>query len=241
MIAAILIASTILQPPPPALPEPPFTPTADYARRELLGVQLYLHPDLKQHPDELSAALDELESQLRQIRRVLPDNPLRELLRTPVWIEWEVKPRGACEVHVSAGWLTANGYNPDKLYAMEINNVRNFVAWSRKTQPWMVLHELAHAYHHRVLGAEFAPLHDTFRAAQAAQNYESVKFVHGGTRRAYALTDASEYFAELTEAYFGRNDFYPFTAAELKEHDPLGFEFLERTWGRPVNRAEMSE
>jgi len=241
MLANALLAAALLQPPPPHLPEPPFTPTSDYAVRELLGFRLYLHPDLKQHPEEAAAALEELESQLRQVRRVVPDKPLAELQKTPFWIEWERKPRGACEVHVSAGWLKENGYNPDKLYAVEINNVRNFVAWSRRTQPWMVLHELAHSYHHRVLGADYAPLHEAFRQAQSAKSYEAVKFVHGETRRAYALTNASEYFAELTEAYFGRNDFFPFTAAELREHDPAGFAFLERTWGQPTSRAEISE
>jgi dipeptidyl-peptidase-4 len=28
-----------------------------------------------------------------------------------------------------------------------------------------------------------------------------------------------EYFAETTEAYFSRNDFFPFTRAELLEHE----------------------
>ena len=37
--------------------------------------------------------------------------------------------------------------------------------------------------------------------------------------KAYALTSATEYFAESTEAFFGTNDFYPFVRPELKEHD----------------------
>jgi hypothetical protein len=223
--------------PAPEKPEPPpYTPTCDYARKELLGFQLYLHPDLEKHPEETSAALDELESQLKSILRVVPDGPLAELKKTPFWIEWERKPRGACEVHVSAGWLKDNGYNPDKLYAVEINNVRNFVAWSRREQPWMVMHELSHAYHHRVLGSGHAGLKEAFRQAQESKLYESVKYIRGNTKRAYALTNASEYFAELTEAYFGKNDFYPFTADELREFDPPGYEFLKSIWGEPVQR-----
>jgi hypothetical protein len=213
-----------------------FTPTADYARRELLGFQLHLHPSLTEHPDETATALEELESQLKHIRRVVPDGPLAELVKTPFWIEWEVRPRGACEVHVSPGWLKENGYNPDKLYGVEINNARNFVSWSRSAQPWMVLHELAHSYQHRVLGAKHAGLAAAFKQAQEAKGYESVKYIRGESRRAYALTNADEYFAELTEAYFGKNDFFPFDAAELRQHDPAGFEFLQQTWGLPVNR-----
>lgn len=40
-----------------------------------------------------------------------------------------------------------------------------------------------------------------------------------------------EYFAEGTEAYFYRNDFYPFVRAELKEHDPVLHDLLEEIWG----------
>jgi len=40
-----------------------------------------------------------------------------------------------------------------------------------------------------------------------------------------------EYFAEGTEAYFYRNDFYPFCRAELKEHDPILHDLLVEIWG----------
>ena len=33
------------------------------------------------------------------------------------------------------------------------------------------------------------------------------------------------------EAYFDRNDFYPFVRAELKEHDPVLHDLLEEIWG----------
>jgi hypothetical protein len=40
-----------------------------------------------------------------------------------------------------------------------------------------------------------------------------------------------EYFAELSEAYFWVNDFYPFVRAELREHDPAGYAAVEAAWG----------
>ncbi len=42
----------------------------------------------------------------------------------------------------------------------------------------------------------------------------------GPTREHYALTDEKEFFAEMTEAYFGANDFYPFVVGELKHAQP---------------------
>ena len=37
-------------------------------------------------------------------------------------------------------------------------------------------------------------------------------------------------FAEISEAYFGTNDFYPFTRAELAAYDPVGYAMLEQVW-----------
>jgi hypothetical protein len=39
-----------------------------------------------------------------------------------------------------------------------------------------------------------------------------------------------EYFAESSEAFFGKNDFYPFVRSELKQHDPEMFELLKTLW-----------
>ncbi len=44
------------------------------------------------------------------------------------------------------------------------------------------------------------------------------------------MTDHKEYFAESTEAFFGRNDFYPFTRDQLREHDPEMYRLLMKLW-----------
>jgi hypothetical protein len=49
--------------------------------------------------------------------------------------------------------------------------------------------------------------------------------------RAYAMTDPMEYFAESTEAFFSRNDFFPFDRAELERHDPEMARLLVELWG----------
>jgi Mlc titration factor MtfA (ptsG expression regulator) len=50
-----------------------------------------------------------------------------------------------------------------------------------------------------------------------------------------------EYFAESTEAFFSRNDFFPFTRAELKQHDPAIFQLLEKIWHAPAARETKSK
>jgi hypothetical protein len=59
-----------------------------------------------------------------------------------------------------------------------------------------------------------------------------VLYFPGETKRAYAMNNDQEYFAELSEAYFGTNDFYPFVRAEIKEHDPEMLKVLGKLWGK---------
>jgi len=66
--------------------------------------------------------------------------------------------------------------------------------------------------------------------AVSSHRYESVRYIRGGKLRAYALNNAAEYFAELSEAYFGKNDFYPFVRGELEEFDHAGFQMIEKLW-----------
>ena len=173
----------------------------------------------------------ELDSQLKKLREAVPEKLLAELKKVRIWVEWEAKKNGAAEFHPSAGWLKDHGYNPDKTQAVEINNTRNFVKWSRQSQPWMLMHELAHAYHFRVLGENYSPLHDAFKQATERKLYDEVERVGAKKKeKAYAMTDPAEYFAELTEAYFGKNDFFPFNRAELEKHDPVGFALMRKAW-----------
>jgi dipeptidyl-peptidase-4 len=94
----------------------------------------------------------------------------------------------------------------------------------------MLLHELAHAYHDRVLTFQHAGIQEAWREAKKSGIYDSVLRISGTKERHYALTDPQEYFAEGTEAFFGTNDFYPFVRAELQVHDPRLFRLLVEIW-----------
>ena len=53
---------------------------------------------------------------------------------------------------------------------------------------------------------------------------------NGKRVRHYGLTDHKEFFAEMTEAYFGMNDFFPFNRAELMTAEPELYELLRTIW-----------
>jgi hypothetical protein len=47
------------------------------------------------------------------------------------------------------------------------------------------------------------------------------------------MTNDREYFAECTEAFFGRNDWYPFDREQLAQHDPEMLKLLRKLWQIP--------
>ena len=113
--------------------------------------------------------------------------------------------------------------------------------------PNFALHELAHAYHDRVLPSGFTnpEIKAAYEKAKAGGKYDRVERRHGNGRpntfeRAYAMENPMEYFAETSEAFLSRNDFFPFTRDELKRHDPDMFALLEKLWGTdaPTSRAQ---
>jgi hypothetical protein len=97
----------------------------------------------------------------------------------------------------------------------------------------MVLHELAHAYHYLVFKDNHAGITAAFKKAKQNWLHQDVCHLDGSKRAAYAANDEGEYFAELTEAYFGLNDFFPFTRAKLEAHDLDGYQLLVKIWGEP--------
>jgi hypothetical protein len=212
----------------------PFEPTPSYEKRTVQGSTVLVSAKLADHPKERDEALALLEVKLKEVARLVPAGPLKHLKKIRFWLEWESKPNGAAEYHPSIDWLKEHGYNPEKAKNIEINNARNFVKWTNDNQPMMILHELAHSYHDLVLGFDKAEIEALYRRAVKSHLYDEVAYGKGGKRRAYALTDAKEYFAEISEAYFGRNDFYPFTREELRAHDPEAYAFLVKTWGAPT-------
>lgn len=177
-------------------------------------------------------ARQELEIQLMRINRMVPAASLQKIQNVPVWVHVEGPWTKCMAYHPSAEWLRNNGLHPAMAKGIEIGNIRTFSAWT-KDQPWMVLHELAHAYHDRDLpdGFENAPIKLAFTQAGESGKYDSVLRYNGRQERHYALTNQMEYFAEATEAYFGVNDFFPFVRAELRGHDPGAVAMVESAWG----------
>ena len=187
-------------------------------------------------------ALELLKVQLQEIVRVVPADAVAELRKVPLWFSAEypgVPPRA--EYHPDGGWLREHGRDPSMAKGVEFTNIRIFER-ETKRMPNFALHELAHAYHDRVLpkGHGNEAVKAAFEKAKKAGLYERVEQRFGDGRsaqvRAYALTNPMEYFAETTEAYFATNDFFPFHRGQLEKHDQEMFALLKSLWSQPTAR-----
>lgn len=208
-----------------------------YESRELLGFGLMVSREfVRERPELLDRVLLQLEADLDEVVHLFPEAALAAVRRTTIWVELQgatnggMSGRGMC-CHWSADWLESVGLPREKAGGVEILNPEDFLAW-RRTQPYMVLHELAHAYH-RMIGPDLPEIVGAYEAAMEAGLYDEVarNSVEGDkTVRAYAATNHHEYFAEVTEAYFALNDFAPYMRKQLAAVDPAGLAMVERLW-----------
>jgi len=234
---ALLLALSLLSPWLTAAGAP------SHQERHISGWMVHVSTKLaEQDAPALEKALQMLRTQLDEIIRVVPAPAVVELQKVPLWINPEysgIHPRA--EFHPDAGWLRNNGRDPVMAKGVEFTNVRIFEAAVRR-MPNFALHELAHAYHNRTVRMSFGNLEikAAYEKAKAGGKYDRVERKdskgQSSMDRAYALTNPQEYFAECTEAYFSRNDFFPFTKEELKQHDPEMFDLLGKLWGVQIQQ-----
>ena len=179
----------------------------------------------------------ELGTQLYRISHVVAEEPLAKLRKITIWVHTNDAATPCMAYHPAPEWLKVHGSDPDMAHGVEIANAKNFISWTYE-QPWMLLHELSHAYHHQFLSQGFdnKEVKSAWDAEMASKKYDHVLHWDGKTVKHYAETNQMEFFAECTEAYFGQNDFYPFVNAELKTFDPEAFGLMEKVWGKPQKR-----
>lgn len=185
-----------------------------------------------EHAADGARALELLESRLVSITAVVPEKTLTKLRAIVIQLDQSHGDLVPMQYHPDAGWLKENGYSGQLAKCVHIPTVADFLEpQGIHGQPWVVLHELAHGYHDQVLGFEEPRISAAWRKFRDSGKYKSVLTVSGKMHGHYGLTDEKEFFAEMTEAYFGSNDFYPFVAGELKQAEPEIFALMADIWG----------
>jgi dipeptidyl-peptidase-4 len=207
----------------------------DPIEKQVEGWTVAIDPQLlaEENREVGDKALQALANHLQRITYIMPEDRLAEVKKLRIWVDLHYDKLGNMQYHPSRGWLVGNGHDPRLAKHVHIPRAKQLYdphMWAK--HPYVVLHELAHAYHDQVLSFDDPEIIAAYKQAKQLGSYESVLLFNGAKVRHYGMTDHKEYFAEATEAYFGVNDFYPFVRAELKEHDPDMFALMEKIWGQ---------
>jgi len=210
-----------------------FLPTDSYRTESMLGFNLLVNPELDAMGMLRVEVMAEIQVQLAALQAQVPGHVLSQLQSKPIWIELNQLDDRSGQFHVSEGWLSANGYNPDKAGSVEVSNARIFLKDASTLNARTVVHELAHAREFYLTVNEGFDFQTAFEQARTSGIYESVEYADGSRVRAYAISNYKEYFAELSEAYFGTNDFFPTARSELLAFDAIGYEMVQQAWGQP--------
>lgn len=189
------------------------------------------------HKEKGERALKLLSARLVAIDIVVPQEALEKLRKVVIQLDLDYGELNAMQYHPDKGWLKRNGYDEHLAKCVHIPRVDAFLSpYENHRMPWVVLHELAHAYHDQSLGFDNARIRAVWDKFKENRNYESVLTSPGHLREHYALTNPKEFFAEMTECYFGSNDFYPFVTGELKKDEPEVYALMQEMWGNLPGR-----
>ena len=216
--------------------EPPPLPT-EHETRDVEGWSVRVDKRLldEKNADLGKRALRVLSNALYDLKVVVNPEKVKRLQQVPLWLDLTHGKLTSMQYHPGAGWLKANGYSEELAKCVHIPDAARFVSPRElHEQPWAVLHELAHSYHDQVLGFDDKDIKDAWKKFKESKKYESVLHIRGMMTKHYALTDQMEFFAEMSESYFGASDFYPFNNAELKREEPELHALLVKIWG-PLN------
>ena len=204
-----------------------YEPTSHYTIQTIEGWKVYVNNALlgnAEHAEVGAKALKKLQADLAAVKTLVPDRPLKELLKVPIWLEVDTTngPHGrtpAFHYHPGADWLKKMDFHPDKHQCVEFSRAAAY-AGRPSREAGVVLHELAHAYHDRVLGFDDPEILAAYKRAVAGTAYPA---------RDWARSNHKEFFCAVTQRYFGPQE----QRDELKERDPDVAKLLNRIWGEP--------
>lgn len=204
-----------------------------YESRSIEGWDVLVQEELLADSALSEQVLALLRTKLWEIATRLPDPVVQRLREVPIRMHLNREGCPGGVYHPSATWLRNNGFPEEWARGVEFGNAHNFLSWSF-VQPAMVLHELSHAWHDQVLGFHHPYVVEVFESVRDSGRLHRVLYANGGERPAYAASNTAEFFAEMSEAWWSTNDFYPFVRGELMRDFPEVAALMEASWAPAV-------
>ncbi|MBK1832245.1 hypothetical protein JIN77_16015 [Verrucomicrobiaceae bacterium R5-34] len=194
-----------------------------------------LAPERKEKTERILA---KLKMRLSEIKVVMPEPHLSGMQQVPIVLELAHSELSAMQYHPGADWLKKKGYDETLVHCVHVP-VAEVMLKHRYIvdMPWVILHELSHAYHHQVIGFDEPRIIAAYKKFVASGHGKNCLVITGKRTDHYALTNHKEFFAEMTEAYFGTNDFYPFNRAELMDAEPEIYQLMKTIWAAKPTKS----
>jgi hypothetical protein len=212
-----------------------------YKTYSIKGRSVLFEDDLVKRKELRKKVAEWITIDLRDVELLLPKKAYKSISKVAIWIDYTTGPeevggmsgKGAC-YYPGPSFLFRNGLSLNKIGGVEIFDAYTYAAWRHMYSGKVVLHELAHAYEHQVISKkERNELIATYQRAKLSGKYNRVEYKASGQYyRAYAMSNYHEYFTELTEAYYGDNDYFPHNCDQLKHFDPEGYALIDKLWNR---------
>ncbi len=170
-------------------------------------------------------ALGQLKSDLGELMEAWPAALTGAFRQDTVWVE---------AGNEAVAYRPA-GEDAQRAACLVVGDVEAYCAAVRRNQPRLLWNRMAQLYYDCHLPDS---LRQDIALAHALGRTELYSRVYASDGRKLVrdqVPDAGRsarlYFGELTEAYWGENDFYPFDCEELERYDPRGFEALRAVYG----------
>ncbi|KAI8803947.1 hypothetical protein BJ742DRAFT_468248 [Cladochytrium replicatum] len=215
-----------------ATPAFAWAPTTDYIKETYRGRNILFHKALN-----LGVIRPWVQGRLDVVSDLAI--PVLDGLPTAYWVDPENNDTGTstCALFHPVGTSVLPNINPEKQGNIVV--FANCVDYT--DQPTAFLHELAHAFEafnnlYATIGDVYTKrpsfyANTAYRRVNVSPTCDNIDtcMVYGqlGGGPHYGNTNEAEYFAELTEAYFGINDYWPYTRPDLCRVDPAGCVLVE--------------
>ena len=212
---------------------------AEYHTHQIQGWTVHIiASEVSDKPEQAEAMLWYMRGQLTDIVQRLPADKVKLLRTVEIWINNDAdEDDDGCNV---ACYIPQN-YGGSEFYEDRRETVilRNFdyilgAAWC--CTDTLMIHELAHAYHDLFLEDGFYndDIEDAYDEAKESGKYDENAVMYPWWDplfvEHYGMTDASEFFATMTETFFLDYKTYPFNIAMLWSHDRDVYDLIYRAW-----------
>jgi len=213
-------------------------PAREYAERRQGGWNFFLERELaERQPEQADRVVKRLEAKLSDVLRLLPEHTHDRLRRLSFFV---MAGSNAAAGGRDSGLEFFRRTDPDFHPRLDPRWRGAVVIYSAKNYLWqndywsvqLLVHELSHAWHLEQWPEKQPDILNAWREAVEARLYHGVKDLNGTIlEKAYAAHNQLEYFAELSCAYFWKNEYEPFDREGLRRRDPGGLAMIEKMWG----------